>query len=209
MKRLITLFSLIGGLALPAHAITIFTTSVGTQPANVGTITLTQVDADTVNVSVDLLDGYGFMNSGGPHTPFAFTLAGTESGVSASFLTPAGGTYAVGLDNYQFSLSTTDGGATPYGTYGISINSTAPKGSGSAYYGDLSIDVTRTSGLLESDFIANSLGYYFAADLTDGTNTGSQAWATKSTSVPDGGMTAVLLGLGLVGLSFIARRRAA
>jgi hypothetical protein len=73
----------------------------------------------------------------------------------------------------------------------------------------LSFDLTRTSGLLESDFIAtaDSLWYYFAADLTNGPNTGSQAWTTKGTSVPDGGTTAVLLGLGLVAMSFVARRR--
>ena len=66
-----------------------FTTSQGVQPPDVGTVTLTQVNSTTVDVLVDLADTtlplprYGFVNSGGPHTPFAFTLAGTESGVSA------------------------------------------------------------------------------------------------------------------------------
>lgn len=197
------------GLALsaaPVFADTIFAVSEGLQPSNVGTITLHQVDSDTVTVTVDLLDGYGFMNSGGPHTPFAFTLSGSESGLSASFTSPAGGTYSAG----QFSLSTTNGDDTPFGTFGVSILSTAKNGSGNAYYGDLVFDLTRTGGLSESDFIANSLGYFFGADLTDGQNTGSQAWKDPGTPrVPDSGMTAVLLGLGLVAVSFFARRRSA
>src|SRR5215472_1553498 len=67
------------------------------------------------------LPQYGFVNTGRPHTPFAFTLAGTDTGVSASTLQPAGGAYSFGV----FSLSTAPGDATPYGTFGISINSTA------------------------------------------------------------------------------------
>ena len=57
-----------------AGPIFVFSTSVGTQPSNVGTITLTQVTATTVDVLVDLLDTslplprYGFVNTGGPQT---------------------------------------------------------------------------------------------------------------------------------------------
>ena len=56
---------------------------------------------DTVNVLVDLKDGYGFVNTGGPHTPFAFNLAGSESGVTAEFIQPSGGNYTFGI----FSLN--------------------------------------------------------------------------------------------------------
>src|SRR4051794_29870798 len=71
-----------------------FAVSEGDQVSNVGTITLTQINATTVDVFVNLADTalplprYGFVNTGGPHTPFAFNLAGTESGVSGSFLQP-------------------------------------------------------------------------------------------------------------------------
>jgi hypothetical protein len=91
-----------GGLLLSAASalagpIYTFTTSLGAQPSNVGTITLTQVNSTTVDVLVDLADTtlplprYGFINSDGAYTPFAFNLAGTEAGVSATFLQPAGG----------------------------------------------------------------------------------------------------------------------
>ena len=194
-----------------------FTTSQGVQPSDVGIVTLTQVDGTTVDVLVDLADttpplpSYGFINSGGPHTPFAFTLAGTESGVSATFLQPAGGIYAFGI----FSLSTANGGATTYGTFGISIDSTAGNGTSNAYFGDLEFNVTRASGLSTDDFILNAAldpgssgPAYFAADLTDGVgNTGSQAWMTRTTtSVPEPA-SLTILGTAFGALAFARRRR--
>ena len=170
-----------------------FSTSEGVQPSNVGIITLSQISNTTVDVLVDLNDTtlplprYGFINSGGLHTPFAFTLAGGETGISGTFLQPSGGTYSFGV----FSLSTADGNATPYGTFGISINSTPGNGSGNAYYGDLKFQVTRTTGLSTDDFILNTaLGggssgpAYFAADLTNGKDTGTQAWKLRSSIPP-------------------------
>lgn len=215
---------LMAGAPAVAGPMLMFTTSEGTQPGNVGVITLTQVDSNTVEVFVDLIDTsdpapkYGFLNTGGPHTPFAFTLAGTETGVSATFLSPAGGVYGAGT----FSLSLTNSDNTPYGTFGVAIDSTAGNGSVNAYYGDLKFNLTRTGGLSTLDFITNialdtgsSGPAYFSADLTDGgSNTGAQAWKTRSCVgdqcsdqfIPEPASLA-LLGLGLAGLGLAGRRR--
>src|SRR5262249_11755974 len=131
---------------------------------------------------------------------------GDQGGISANFLQPSGGTYTFGI----FSLSTGGGSDTPYGTYGIAINSTAPNGSGNAYYGDLQFDVTRDlahGGLSTNDFISNGTAV-FAADLTDGSNTGSQMWldgVDPPAPVPEPS-TFVLLGTALSGLVVVRRR---
>jgi hypothetical protein len=203
-----------------------FIVSTGLQPANVGIITLTQVNANTVNVLVDLIDTavpnpqYGFLNTGGPHTPFAFTLAGTEAGVTADFVQPNGppdGFYGPGT----LSLNLGGGDATPFGSFGVAIDSSAGNGSVNAYFGDLEFLLFRPTGLSTDDFIANGDGYFFAADLTNGNgegggNTGSQAWAAR-TSCPDctpGQQSTVpepasmlLLGTGLLAAARFRRRK--
>ena len=177
----------------------------GTQPTNVGSITLTQSGSDSVNVAVDLLDGYGFVNTGGPHTPFAFNIKGGSTGLSAVFTTPAGGVYGAGT----FSLNLAGGQDTPYGTYSVAIDSTAGNGSGNGYYGDLLFTLTR-AGLSTNDFVANGDGYFFAADLTDGKNTGAQAWTEgvdpPDTSVPEP-VTMSLFAAGLAGMAGLRRRK--
>ena len=181
-----------------AGVVRIFDVSVGIQPANVGTITLTQNSA-SVDVSVDLLDGYGFLNTGGPHTPFAFNLTGSGTLSISPFSTPAGGVYADGT----FSLNTGGGSNVPFGIFGVALDSSAANGSGTAYYGDLLFTLNRTGGLDTDDFIQNADGYLFSADLTDGQNTGAQAWGVSQVPIP---AALPLFLTALAGLGLLTRR---
>lgn len=205
----ISLISAGSALAGPTYT---FSTSVGSQPSDVGVITLTQINTTTVDVLIDLSDTslplpqYGFVNTGGQHTPFAFTIQGTESGVTANFLQPSGGAFSFGL----LTLDLGGGGNTPYGTYGVAIDSSAGNGSGDAYYGDLEFQLTRTSGLSTDDFISNGTAY-FTADLTNGSSTtGAQAWDTRDpgTPTPEPASLAILgAGLAAFGWARSVRRK--
>ncbi len=187
-----------------------FSTSVGTQSSDAGVITLTQADANSVLISVDLGPGYGFINSGGPHTPFAFNL-NVSGGLSiSSWSTPIAGSAGVGK---TFNLNTSGGNANPYGGYNTALDYTGGNGSSSGYYGDLLFTLTRVGGLDTTNFVANSSGYYFAADLSNGSNTGSQAWSAtptrfSTTEVPEP-FTLSLFGAGLLGAYTVvlSRRR--
>ena len=192
---------LAAAMVSPAAASVVFNVSEGIHPANVGTITLTQNDANSVIVSVDLLDGYGFLNTGGKHTPFAFNLTPSAGALSISaFSTPLNGVYASGA----FSLNTGGGDNTPFGTFGVALDSSAGNGSGNAYYGDLLFTLSRTTGLTIADFVANADGYFFSADLTDGDSTGAQAWKVSQVPVP-AALPLFLTALAALGL--IARRK--
>lgn len=200
------------GISAPAFAgpIWIFSTSVGTQPTDVGVITLTQINATSVDVLVDLKSTtYGFLNTGGPHTPFAFNLAGSGT-LGIDFISPNGtpdGTYASG----RFVLNTAGGDDMPYGHFNTALDiSGAGNGSGDAYYGDLHFVLSRTGGLDTNDFISNGTAF-FAADLTNGHDTGAQAWnegidPPPPTETPEP-LTLSLFGAGLAGAVMIRRRK--
>ena len=214
MKSLITLAvaATIGLAATSVVAGPIYTFSIseGTQPVNVGTITLTQVDSDSVQIGVDLLPGYGFVNTGGQHTPFAFNLTGSGALSISPFTTPAGGIYNL---TSVFSLNAGGGDNTPYGTFGIALDSNADNGSGNGYFGDLLFTLNRVGGLDTNDFVRNADtdpivgGSYFSADLSDGRNTGAQAWDTRTMSSVPEPTSFALIGTALIGLGVIRSRR--
>jgi hypothetical protein len=197
--------------AIPAHAgpTYSFGTSVGTQPANAGIITLTQNGANAVTVSVDLAAGYGFINTGGPHTPFAFSVQGAGALSISAWTLPVKGIYAKGT----FGLNTGGGSNSPYGSYNVAIDSSAGNGSGKGYYGDLLFTISRATGLSTDDFVVNSSGYYFSADLSNGSITGAQAWTIRQIAsgpqpvrTPEP-LTISLMIAGLFGVAVLRRGR--
>jgi hypothetical protein len=72
--------SLLSGTAyaVPTESFILNTSADVTVPAGgAGTITVTQIDANDVSVLVTLAANVLFVNSGGPHTPFAFNISGS------------------------------------------------------------------------------------------------------------------------------------
>jgi hypothetical protein len=194
-------------LATPIGTVETFSTSIGTQPSNAGIITLTQISANAVQIFVDLAPNYGFINSGGPHTPLAFQL-NVSGGLSiSSWTTPTNGTTAA---SKVFSLDTAGGSATPYGTYNTALDYSGGNGSAGGYFGDLKFTLSRTTGIDLTNFISNGTAF-FAADLSNGSNTGSQAWTqiaapTVGVPVPEP-FTFSLFGAGLLGAGALRRRQ--
>jgi len=120
-------------LSSPALAgpVYIFSTSSGAQPSNVGTITLTQVDSNSVDVDLTFITpNYGLVNTGGPHVTFGFNLAGALDTLDISFVTPVSGAFTSG----SFSLDTAGAGG-----FDTVLDDSAGNGSGKGYYGRLSL----------------------------------------------------------------------
>jgi len=194
-------------LSTPALAgpIYTFSTSSGTQPSNVGIITLTQVDNNSVDVDLAFsAANYGLVNTGGPHVTFGFNLAAGSGTLGIAFVTPVNGTFAFG----SFSLDTTGAGG-----FNTILDDSAGNGSGKGYYGPLEFVLSRPGGLSTDDFIATASGPYFEADLTDGPalgNTGEQTWTDRKdpppTNIPEP-FTVSLFGAGLAGMTVLGRRR--
>lgn len=137
---------------------------------NQGTVDLQLLSSTQAQITVTLASGVEFVNSGGPHTAFVYNLSSSLTGVSYAFdsgtnTSPAG---------FAFASSSED---TPYGTFTNGVDYLGSNGGPpNSNPGPLIFTVTATGGLNLADFITNSGGYFFAADLYGtGGNTGAVA----------------------------------
>ena len=162
----------------------------GTSPF--GTVTLDQLNSNTVNVTVDLIPGERFAGTGAGEalefnlTTSSFTIQNLTSG---------------------FDVGPAPATASAFGSFLQSIDCSACQGGkASNPAGPLSFDVTSASGIQISDFVANGKGYYFASDIfgVNG-NTGNVAAVGSQSAVPEPGTTA-LLGAGLASIGVLRRR---
>jgi hypothetical protein len=208
----VALFTAPAAFATPTmETFDLTTSSISGVSGDFGTITLTQASSTEVDVEVQLamVNGYQavFAKTGGPHVPVAFDLDSAVSGTAAvSILAPSGGVF-------QALAGTVSD--TPYGSFtnGVSCpgcgNGTSPPN-----YSAVTFDVTNASGITLADFIQNTNGYYFGADVGVNGKTGSVASNTVGSqsnppvgSIPEPASMAVL-GMALLGLAGARRLRA-
>jgi hypothetical protein len=158
-----------------------------------GTVTVTDV-LGGVTVDVTLSAGEKFVNTGGPHTPFAFNLNLQPTTFGA--ITPAGFSYQ------------TPAADTPWGTFtnGIAITS-GVNGAAGALSGPLDFSL---GGITTLNFVNNSLGHIFAADILIVATgaTGAVTGPGGMSSVPEPSTWAMMI-LGFLGVGFVAYRRKA
>jgi hypothetical protein len=184
---------------------------------NFGTVTLSQTNGTTVHVSVSLdsADGYFFAVCGcsspfptGTPYAIAFSIAGdpsltslTVTGANSGDFTPQNFSSGQAYAASPFTSSPCGAAGTCF-DYAIAYT-------GGLFTNDTSLvfDVTRSSGLLLSNFVADIKGNFFAADVAHGFfSTYAQNYAA---SVPEPS-TWLLFIAGLVGLTALAvsqRRR--
>jgi PEP-CTERM motif-containing protein len=170
--------------------------SVGIPPF--GSITLHQVDANTVRVTESLVSGVEFVHTGAGdaivfNTDKAVSLSNISSGFSQDMSAPP--IHVGSFGNFLYGILCSGCGNGASGPLPGPLTFTAADG------GTLSV----------TDFVANAGGWYFAADLVNlnavGAPTGNVGAGAPSTSVPEPTMLA-LFGTGLLVLAVGRRRKA-
>ena len=199
---------------LPASALTVFTLNI---PSGLtyGTVSLQQVDSDTVNVHVVLADGYNFVDTG-KHEVFGFNLnrpglpdaAVTITNPTVGYSLVPGSTQTGGFGFFEYGIACREqvkvrGTVTVTGCKGGN-NSLTPND-------EMSFDVDRAH-ITEASFNDNGKGYYFTADVygppVGGGDPATFPVGSNVAPVPEPETYALMLaGLGAVG--FVARRRKA
>ena len=161
-----------------------------------------------VKVDVTLNSGFNFVDTGGPHSPFAFNLTTAAAGDSVP-------------SPFVWQGTST---ANPFGTFTNGLGLTTGQGQGNSVHGPLDFwvdGVTTANFLLLSTGPKNGSGdAYFAADIvctvapcngTTGTVAGNNNTIQRHDPFPTGSVpepsTWAMMILGFFGVGFMAYRR--
>ena len=165
--------------------------------ASFGSIDLHQVSSTEVLVTETLNNGNEFVKTGAGDA-LEFNITGNPA-ITISNITSG------------FSVGPAPDTASTFGSFDYSVTcSGCGNGGSSPLPGPLSFDVTVASGLLISNFSANSGGNFFASDIISGTTgkTGNVAAMNAPTATPEP-VSFSLFGAGLLTLGLFRRRRSA
>jgi hypothetical protein len=164
--------------------------NIGNVAGDFGTVTIKDVTGG-VSVDVTLKNGASFVTTGGGHESFALNLSVGTLAASAFMMVPA-----------DFNV---DGAQSPPSSGNFTNGLSDNLGNGSSHEVSGPLDFTIT-GVTTANFVANNLGFFFAADLSTTTTGEVGATATVMTAVPEPSTWAMMI-LGFVGVGFMAYRR--
>lgn len=196
MTKLKLIFGLLLALTIPAaKADMLF---VGSQAGLCCfNVDLHEVSSTEILVTATLTGGaQWFVDTGsGQHPGFAFNISGDPAVTISNIDAP--------WTSSDVNLTAVSTGGPSLGTFDYFIDNPGP-GASAANAGPLSFDVSLASGLTVNDFVANSSGYFFVADIMNAAGaTGLSGIDTRGVPVPE--PVSWLFGAGL--LSFVVLRR--